>query len=285
MKNGAMQSSRDDRDYNISDCMDLDENTTIPSTYMDMWMPSIRNQGETDNCTAYALSTIMSCIYHKIYNEEKAFSVGGIYGNRRIDNFIGTGRKMRDSLKTVYKYGDYTADEFECLSEVREVIDEFEKQYLKNQDTTHLIKSYVRIKKMDDAKAFLWKYKVPLFVCANMYNIIPLGGKSGHAMACYGFDNGKFYCQNSWGEKNYPNPWLEFKEFTEVWGCVPMADMKFTDVPNDRWSAEAITEAANDGIIEGFPDNTFHPSESLTREQMAVLWRRIKHYINDSINN
>lgn len=280
--NGALKSEVDIRDYVISDCTDLDDDGLIPNKYIDMWLPKIRNQGKTDNCTAYALSTILSCINHKIYGTDVNFSVGGIYGNRRIDNFQGKGRKMRDALKTVHKYGDYTADEFECLSEVKDVITAFEKQYAENQETRHLIKSYIRIRKAEDAKIFLNKYNIPLFVCANMYNIVPLGGKGGHAMACYGYDGGRFYCQNSWGEKKYPNPWLEFKEFTEVWGCVPMENEKFNDVPSERWSAQAINEAVNDGIIEGFPDDTFRPNEPLTREQLAVIWRRIKHYMGDN---
>ena len=60
-----------------------------------------------------------------------------------------------------------------------------------------------------------------------------------------------------------------------------MENMKFTDVPSGKWSAQAISEAANDGIIQGFPDNTFRPNEPLTREQIAVIWRRIKHYVGD----
>ena len=61
-----------------------------------------------------------------------------------------------------------------------------------------------------------------------------------------------------------------------------MEEIKFTDVSSDRWSAEAIDEAVKDGIIAGFPDGTFAPDQPLTREQIAVIWSRMKRYCTEN---
>ena len=54
--NGALRSSKDARDYTLADCLELDTSVSVPDKYLGMWLPDIRNQGETDSCTAYALA-------------------------------------------------------------------------------------------------------------------------------------------------------------------------------------------------------------------------------------
>ena len=48
----------------------------------------------------------------------------------------------------------------------------------------------------------------------------------------------------------------------------------FLDVPDDRWSSEAIAWAAKAGIAAGFEDGTFRPAEPITREQAVSLLYR-----------
>lgn len=58
---------------------------------------------------------------------------------------------------------------------------------------------------------------------------------------------------------------------------------KMSDKMNDivgRWSEENIKEAVDDGVFQGYPDNTFKPEQPLTREQAAVFYCRIKKIIN-----
>ncbi|SES10526.1 S-layer homology domain-containing protein [Gracilibacillus ureilyticus] len=45
----------------------------------------------------------------------------------------------------------------------------------------------------------------------------------------------------------------------------------FTDVAADAWYANYVNVLANDGVIAGFEDNTFKPSDSLTRAEFATL--------------
>ena len=45
----------------------------------------------------------------------------------------------------------------------------------------------------------------------------------------------------------------------------------FTDVADDDWYATAVNWAANEGIVNGFEDDTFRPNDVITREQMAAI--------------
>jgi hypothetical protein len=52
--------------------------------------------------------------------------------------------------------------------------------------------------------------------------------------------------------------------------------LKFKDVPEDKWSFEAIDFVTDLGLMKGFPDGTFKPNEPLTREQMAQVLYNLK---------
>ncbi|WP_297872515.1 glycosyl hydrolase family 18 protein [uncultured Oscillibacter sp.] len=48
----------------------------------------------------------------------------------------------------------------------------------------------------------------------------------------------------------------------------------FTDVPPASYCAQAVAWAADEGIVEGYPDGTFHPDRPVSRQQLAaILWR------------
>ncbi|MDD9271045.1 S-layer homology domain-containing protein [Paenibacillus sp. GCM10023248] len=49
---------------------------------------------------------------------------------------------------------------------------------------------------------------------------------------------------------------------------------RFSDVPADRWSAEAIAAMSSNGLVDGFANGTFRPGASLTRAEMAALLSR-----------
>lgn len=52
------------------------------------------------------------------------------------------------------------------------------------------------------------------------------------------------------------------------------AAKRFSDVPADSWSAEAIAAMSSNGLVDGFANGTFRPSASLTRGEMAALLSR-----------
>lgn len=54
-------------------------------------------------------------------------------------------------------------------------------------------------------------------------------------------------------------------------------DMTFTDVEDGQWYTEAIRWAAANGIVAGYSEETFDPTGTLTREQLAtILYRYVR---------
>lgn len=45
----------------------------------------------------------------------------------------------------------------------------------------------------------------------------------------------------------------------------------FKDVPTSQWYARAVYWAANNGLVSGYSDGKFGPTDNVTREQMAVI--------------
>lgn len=62
----------------------------------------------------------------------------------------------------------------------------------------------------------------------------------------------------------------------------------FTDVPDDKWCADAVIWAAENGIVNGFNDGSFDPNAEISREQMAAIMYRYAVYkgidVSDSEN-
>ena len=55
---------------------------------------------------------------------------------------------------------------------------------------------------------------------------------------------------------------------------IPACDTApFPDVPAAKYYAQSVAWAVQSGILSGFPDGTFHPTENVTREQMAHIMR------------
>ena len=58
----------------------------------------------------------------------------------------------------------------------------------------------------------------------------------------------------------------------------------FSDVVPGAWYEEAVYWAASHGIITGYPDNSFHPNDPLTREQLATIMYRYSVWIGRSVS-
>ncbi|MEO1592743.1 MAG: DUF3747 domain-containing protein, partial [Cyanobacteria bacterium J06632_22] len=52
----------------------------------------------------------------------------------------------------------------------------------------------------------------------------------------------------------------------------------FRDVPSNRWSAAKIQFASQAGIVTGYPDGTFRPTQPVTRAEMIAVLRRAAEY-------
>jgi N-acetylmuramoyl-L-alanine amidase len=49
----------------------------------------------------------------------------------------------------------------------------------------------------------------------------------------------------------------------------------FPDVSNDRWSKSEISIAVQNGLMNGYPDGTFRPADTVSREELAVTLVRL----------
>lgn len=56
-----------------------------------------------------------------------------------------------------------------------------------------------------------------------------------------------------------------------LWSQASASETTYKDVPKTHWAYEAIESLAKAGILKGFPDGTFKPSQKVTREQFAVV--------------
>lgn len=54
------------------------------------------------------------------------------------------------------------------------------------------------------------------------------------------------------------------------------ADGTFADVAATDWFAAAVAWAAENGVVEGYPDGTFRPDKAITREQIATILYRME---------
>ena len=62
-------------------------------------------------------------------------------------------------------------------------------------------------------------------------------------------------------------------------GAVP-----FKDVPTARWSAAKIKKAQELGLISGYQDGTFKPTNQVTRAELIAIMRRAAEYKNSTTN-
>lgn len=73
-----------------------------------------------------------------------------------------------------------------------------------------------------------------------------------------------------------PNALITRAEFAAIaakaLGLPPASGGRFfVDVPSNHWAAGSIAAVSNSGLVGGFPDGTFRPSDRITRAQALVI--------------
>lgn len=287
---GAIPSPADPRDYTIARGMEV-SGDPLPEKF-EVWTPPVANQGRIGNCVAQSLACIMESADHLVGLEHEDRSIGYIYGKSTAAAW-GSGMIPRDACDTIINDGDVYAKVWECLEENPAC---WEKRFFVSEDIkaqAKKMKMYIRLKTEDDMKRFMLKYQVPVMVCVDVPTTYgPMFGEGKHALVCFGWDDSKrrymqfmkdyvgdnLHLQDSqgtggmWGDGTR---WVNFKEFEEVWGIIPMDEKKFSDVEEGRWSAAAIKWAAENGLLIGYEDGTFRPDKPLTREELAAVLQRL----------
>lgn len=56
----------------------------------------------------------------------------------------------------------------------------------------------------------------------------------------------------------------------------------FKDVPEDHWAKEAVDMVSTDGIMNGYPDNTFKGDRPVTRYELCVALANMVEFIQAS---
>ena len=54
-------------------------------------------------------------------------------------------------------------------------------------------------------------------------------------------------------------------------GTTFAASNPFSDVPAGHWAYDAVAQLAQDGVIDGYGDNTFQGDKNITRYEMAQM--------------
>lgn len=288
---GALLSPPDPRDYPASAVMDTSD-MPIPADF-EVWQPPVENQGSTGNCVAQSLANIMECIAHAYGEEHKDYSVGFIYGNPK--NTASRGMYPREACEIIIKDGDVLREEYECLNEnnlcktlwKRDVDEELLAKARKGM-------AYIRLNTKEEMQRFMLKYNLPVMIIAPA-DVYYEDVSGRHAVVAYGWisketwkanpekynDHYEYGYEdilftNSWGTSyhNKGRGTCEYSNLEEVWGIVPMEKVQLSDIKG-RWSEKDIQLCIDKGIIKGYEDNTFKPTNPVTREEMAVVIARL----------
>jgi hypothetical protein len=73
--------------------------------------------------------------------------------------------------------------------------------------------------------------------------------------------------------------------FSLVFSTFASAQIRFKDVPDDHWAADAVYDLVKRGITDGFPDGTFRGNEKLTRFQTAQFLYKMARSIESRVGD
>ncbi|MDK2950884.1 MAG: hypothetical protein PWQ77_549, partial [Kosmotogales bacterium] len=54
----------------------------------------------------------------------------------------------------------------------------------------------------------------------------------------------------------------------------------FSDIPEDHWAYEAVSNVVDAGVMNGYPDGSFKGDETVTRYELAQVLDRMLSYID-----
>lgn len=84
-------------------------------------------------------------------------------------------------------------------------------------------------------------------------------------------------------EQGWGLPILPLTDKLEILERLRGENMNFKDVEQDRWSKNFIKICVDEGLLQGYPDGTFNPGASVTREELAVVLVRLLDKIEGRI--
>ena len=206
---GALKSKVDIREYYVSSIAKND--VEIPSEF-ELAMPEVKNQENIGSCVAHALSTAVEYYNSLQEGNNKMFSTGYIYGNRRNSNYYGSGMEVDKAINNVVKWGDVYLSLFSYNIEVPDAIAKFEEKAfdLAPDAYPHRFSSFFRLDTDEQRKLSLMQngpiiFSIPWYADYYVEKKTHLLKHSTdviagyHCMIMYGWDENGWKFQNSWG--------------------------------------------------------------------------------------
>ena len=267
-----------------------------------LWTSGVKNQKNKSSCVAHALSTLKEIQEHYDTGDNKAFSVGWIYGYRLPEQYQGEGMYISEALSNLRHFGavhkHYIPDNLD-YSEITTIINDMKETCLE-ESKNYKIANYAQVNNVTEIKHALYVDHSPVVIGAMLYEsfyetdgsgivkcpkINSERNYGGHCMLIIGWttiNNKEYYVvQNSWGEEFGDNGFCyigidDVFPICEKWTVLDVQNynMEFKDVKG-RWSEDFINKCVRSGLISGYEDGTFRPTATLTREEACVLFCKL----------
>lgn len=203
---GALFSVPDLRDYvGKSTLNDFPEKFELELT-------AVKNQQNVGSCVAHAVASVAEYFNKVETGKVTKLSTGYIYGNRLLSFNKGVGLNVRDTLKTMTKFGDVEFEVFPENIEVPQAIALFDERYneLETSGAQYKFDKYFRIKDENTLKQQLitgnpvlismwWFDDIEIVDGVMKTNCIKSKNTGGHCMVVYGWNEDGWLVQNSWG--------------------------------------------------------------------------------------
>lgn len=267
-----------------------------------LWTSGVKNQKNKNSCVAHALSTLKEIQEYYDTNDFKSFSVGWIYGYRLPEQYQGEGMYISEALNNLRHFGavhqNYIPDNLD-YSEITNIIDDM-KNICLSEAVNYKIANYAQLKNSTEIKHALYVDHSPVVIGALLYESFYLTDGSGIVKCpdmikekCYGghcmliigwttIHNKEYYVvQNSWGEEFGDNGFCYIPidgsfPICEQWSVLDIQNYNkdFKDVKG-RWSEEYVNKCVRAGLISGYEDGSFRPTNNITREEVCVLLSKL----------
>lgn len=293
---GCLKDEYDPRDYVFNE--EPAGAVSYPVGFQLEPMP-IKNQQTISSCVAHACATIKEIQEYYETGIKKQFSVGWLYGYRLPNHYQGEGMYAKDALAMLVNYGNVLYNDFPENFEYSKI-----KTLVNNRKTDCLAKakqyrtnSYAVVSTTSAAKNAIYNLHTPLLITIDVYEsfydidhsgIVPnkSGGYAGsHALVIVGWTkigNTEYYVvQNSWGEDWGDNGYCYIKPSNSIIDKIYLTTDKenvktsFTDVPSNHWAHEYIDKCVKAGLISGYTDGSFKPSNTITRAEICTMFAKM----------
>lgn len=292
---GVLKDKYDPRDYIYQE---LAGAVTYPGGFELERMP-VKNQNTINSCVAHSIALIKEVQEYYETGKKMKFSVGWVYGYRLSSQYQGQGMYPKEALANLKTIGDCLHEDFPENFEydaLKSLVTERKNKCMDNA-IPYKVSAYARVTTVSAVKSCIYDKKSPVMIVCDVYSsfyntnssgIVPL--KSGalqgsHAMTIIGWtkiNNVEYYVvQNSWGDQWGDNGICYIKTdsniITDMYTVTDKENttIKFSDVPNDMWCKESVDKCVKAGLITGYPDGTFKPSNTITRAEICTMFAKM----------